>query len=502
MRVQKAIFLLWVLPSTVLLLSWVVMASNQVYEPMLRRPMHFNSRCYGRRKRCISNNPSLRYLFASNKVNSVNGNNEFVSRNELHSQSIISRNSFWPPWPFNLLQPKDRNLDGSIMEPSQPSVMSMVWSFTKTTSKVCILQMREFGSQLWFHSPPAVPPIVLYALYPYRQRVISATGTTMTSMGNSVAETVVYRTILPFWSNGWVRNGILFATGLAIASWAHAEIHRHRILTPLPLLYRDLSRAELPPFLPEQVSTTFMFTPLSSSAMNVPVMQAEDGETGESAAVTPSTVAATVSSVSNVEGETDEGFLMNLSPRLRRHWMQLLDMAPRPASLRTMMGEWQRMRQVQKAERHNAHRLAIYEELATLQQATALHTPRAKSMDRRRGVWNPFNNSPNVTGFASNEANETSYSSSLGYALVTGASQGIGRAIAVELARWRIPLILVARDSQTLTDLAFDLQTCYGVECSVLPADLSRPHAAENIYKTVTEAGLKVDVSKKWLLLK
>jgi short chain dehydrogenase len=421
---------------------------------------------------------------------------------EPRSQSLFSRNNFWPPWPFNLLQ-RDPSLDGAVMDPGNPSVVSMMWSFTKTTAKVGILQIREFGSQLWFHSPPAVPPIVLYALYPYRQRFTSVAGNTMTSMGDTVAEMATYKTILPFWSNGWVRNGILFTTGLAIASWAHAEIHRHRNLTPLPLLYRDLSRAELPPFLPEQVATTFMFTTATkSSGMNVALIQEEDGETGASALTVPSTVATTVASVTALDDEADEGLLANLSPRLRRHWMQLRDMAPRPASLRTIVGEWRRMRQVQKAERQNAHRLAIYEELATWQQATARHSQHSKSSDRRRGRWNPFtgNTPPNATVTVTSDAHDTANSSGLGYALVTGASQGIGRAIAVELARWRIPLILVARDAQTLTDLAFDLQTCYGVECSVLPADLSRPYAAEQIYKAVIDAGLRVDVSDNYLI--
>mmetsp|Transcript_18728 Transcript_18728/g.43870 ORF Transcript_18728/g.43870 Transcript_18728/m.43870 type:complete len:386 (+) Transcript_18728:293-1450(+) len=41
-----------------------------------------------------------------------------------------------------------------------------------------------------------------------------------------------------------------------------------------------------------------------------------------------------------------------------------------------------------------------------------------------------------------------------GYALITGASGGIGRAIAVELARYRIPVILVARDVSKLNRVA------------------------------------------------
>jgi short-subunit dehydrogenase len=82
----------------------------------------------------------------------------------------------------------------------------------------------------------------------------------------------------------------------------------------------------------------------------------------------------------------------------------------------------------------------------------------------------------------------------LGYALVTGASRGIGRAIAVELARWEIPLIIVARDVKRLTDLATEIETCYGVKCCVLQADLSEPGAAERVWASTKDAGLKVDI--------
>ena len=65
---------------------------------------------------------------------------------------------------------------------------------------------------------------------------------------------------------------------------------------------------------------------------------------------------------------------------------------------------------------------------------------------------------------------------------------------AVELARWEIPLILVARDLTRLTSLAYDLEACYGVKCCVIQADLSKPHVAEQIHLATSRAGLRVDV--------
>jgi shikimate 5-dehydrogenase len=68
---------------------------------------------------------------------------------------------------------------------------------------------------------------------------------------------------------------------------------------------------------------------------------------------------------------------------------------------------------------------------------------------------------------------------------------GIGRAIAVELARWDVPIILVARDVSKLWRLAEDLQICYGIKCCVLGADLSEIDASHILLRTVNSNIIK-----------
>ena len=78
-------------------------------------------------------------------------------------------------------------------------------------------------------------------------------------------------------------------------------------------------------------------------------------------------------------------------------------------------------------------------------------------------------------------------------ALVTGASAGIGAALARAYAAEGWDLILTARREGPLVTLAEALSAAHGVVATVLPEDLSDPAAPERLITAVTARGLTVD---------
>ena len=77
-------------------------------------------------------------------------------------------------------------------------------------------------------------------------------------------------------------------------------------------------------------------------------------------------------------------------------------------------------------------------------------------------------------------------------AIVTGASQGIGQATALRLARDFSVIVLVAREKEKLEKTAADVTTV-GAEAMVVALDLREPKLAEIITKGTLERFGRID---------
>jgi uncharacterized protein len=80
------------------------------------------------------------------------------------------------------------------------------------------------------------------------------------------------------------------------------------------------------------------------------------------------------------------------------------------------------------------------------------------------------------------------------WALVTGASSGIGSALAEELASGGAHLVLTARRRQRLTQLRKSLRTAHSVQVEAVAADLDQPDAPEKIFAFTNKRGIQVDL--------
>jgi uncharacterized protein len=80
------------------------------------------------------------------------------------------------------------------------------------------------------------------------------------------------------------------------------------------------------------------------------------------------------------------------------------------------------------------------------------------------------------------------------YALITGASSGIGYELAKVFARNGFNLVLVARNPERLEAVAKELARDYMVDCHVISADLSRISGVEEVHRRVHEKNLTVSV--------
>ncbi|WP_082467544.1 SDR family NAD(P)-dependent oxidoreductase [Leifsonia sp. Leaf264] len=77
-------------------------------------------------------------------------------------------------------------------------------------------------------------------------------------------------------------------------------------------------------------------------------------------------------------------------------------------------------------------------------------------------------------------------------AVITGASSGLGVAFAHEFARRGADLVLVARRQERLEALAVDLAERYGAESTVIPMDLTRQGAVDELVGDIERRGIRV----------
>jgi short-subunit dehydrogenase len=78
--------------------------------------------------------------------------------------------------------------------------------------------------------------------------------------------------------------------------------------------------------------------------------------------------------------------------------------------------------------------------------------------------------------------------------VITGATQGVGRALAEEFARGGHDLLIVARDKASLETAAEELSSTYHVEVKVLAADLGTEEGCAAVEQALQTFGLYADM--------
>lgn len=78
------------------------------------------------------------------------------------------------------------------------------------------------------------------------------------------------------------------------------------------------------------------------------------------------------------------------------------------------------------------------------------------------------------------------------YAVITGASSGLGACFARQLARRGYDLVLVARRKERLQKLAAKIKKHYGVETEILAADLSSREACRRVLRAVEDLPVEI----------
>lgn len=80
------------------------------------------------------------------------------------------------------------------------------------------------------------------------------------------------------------------------------------------------------------------------------------------------------------------------------------------------------------------------------------------------------------------------------WGLVTGASSGIGKEFARQLAARGMHLVLSARRQDLLEELSRELDTRHGTKSVIVPGDLADPSFPRQLYETVQEQNLDIQL--------
>lgn len=80
------------------------------------------------------------------------------------------------------------------------------------------------------------------------------------------------------------------------------------------------------------------------------------------------------------------------------------------------------------------------------------------------------------------------------YALITGASLGIGKEIAKELSRRKFNTLLVALDTPELKNLEHEIKDVYGTKVDSLGIDLTDPKSAQQVFDWCKDHGYTISI--------
>src|SRR5687767_107410 len=80
------------------------------------------------------------------------------------------------------------------------------------------------------------------------------------------------------------------------------------------------------------------------------------------------------------------------------------------------------------------------------------------------------------------------------WAIITGASSGIGRALALEFARGGFHVLLTGRNNEALAEVASECTSQFHVSTEVIPADLSLPESTDELIAAIAAKPRRYEV--------